>query len=275
MPEIQQKDESLKNLKGLHLWHAPMSSCSQRVRITLVERGRDFESYLINLEKDEHATPEYQRIHPKGLVPALVEDGRLYIESIDIIRHIAGADSPLAHVKDETLLKMADQAQLDLKLLSFEFLFRAKPPPPPKAVEAFQKGHQNEWLQQFRKDFAAGFDVDRLNAAIARTDAGFQHLNDLLSDGRAYLEGTEFNLSDIAWMPNVHRFRLMDWPFERTPHLQAWFERISARPSYQQALVEWQPKLAIESFIAYTEKRQADGTDVRSFPHFKKSEGQS
>lgn len=275
MPEIQPKDESLKNLKGLHLWHAPMSSCSQRVRITMVESGRDFESHLVNLEKDEHATPEYQRIHPKGLVPALVEDGRLYIESIDIIGHIAGVNSPLTHVKDETLLKMADEAQLDLKLLTFEFLFRAGPPPPPEAVEAFQKGHQNEWLQQFRKDFAAGFDADRLNDAIARTDAGFQQLNDVLSDGRAYLEGADFTLSDIAWMPNVHRFRLMDWPFERTPHLQAWFERVSARPSYQQALVEWQPKPSIESFIAYTEKRQADGTDVRSFPHFKKSEGQS
>jgi glutathione S-transferase len=275
MPEIEPKGQSLKELKGLHLWHAPMSSCSQRVRITMIESGQDYESHLINLEKDEHATPEYQQIHPKGLVPALVEDGRLYIESIDIIGQIAGAGSPLARVKDETLLKMADEAQLDLKLLTFEFLFRGGPPPPAEAIEAFQKGHKNEWLQQFRKDFAEGFDPERINDAIARTDAGFRLLNDTLSDGRAYLEGAEFTLSDIAWMPNVHRFRLMDWPFERTPHLQAWFEQVSARPSYQQALVKWQPQPAIEGFTAYTGKRQADGTDVRSFPHFRTVEGHS
>lgn len=275
MPEIEPKDLNLKNLTGLHLWHAPMSSCSQRVRITMVESDRDFESHLVHLEKDEHATAEYQRIHPKGLVPALVEDGRLYIESIDIIGHIAGADSPLAQVKDQTLLQMADEAQLDLKLLTFEFLFRAGPPPPPEAVEAFQKGHQNEWLQQFRKDFAEGFDPARVDDAIARTDAGFEHLNNQLSDGRRFLEGSEFTLSDIAWMPNVHRFRLMDWPFERTSHLQAWFKRVSTRPSYQQALVEWQPDPAIKSFEAYTEKRQAEGTDVRSFLHFQETKGRS
>ena len=85
MPFIEPKDQTLKALTGLHLWHAPMSSCSQRVRIVLAETGQGFESHLVNLEKDEHASPEYQAIHPKGLVPALVDDGRLMIESVDII----------------------------------------------------------------------------------------------------------------------------------------------------------------------------------------------
>lgn len=273
MPEIEPKDPSLKSLGGLHLWHAPMSSCSQRVRIALAESGRGYESHLINLEKDEHASPEYQKIHPKGLVPALVDDGRLYIESIDIIEQVAGASSPLVQVSDKTLLQMADAAQLDLKLLTFEFLFRAGSPPPPDSVEAFQQQHQNEWLKQFRRDFAEGFDPKRLNDAIARTDAGFQHLDDILSDGRIYLEGAEFTLNDIAWMPNVHRFRLMDWPFERTPRLRSWFQRVSNRASYREALLNWQPNPAIEGFQAYTERRHAEGNDIRSFPHFASSGG--
>ncbi|MCY3873651.1 MAG: glutathione S-transferase N-terminal domain-containing protein [Rhodobacteraceae bacterium] len=85
MPEIEPIDQALKSLKGIHLWHAPVSSCSQRVRIALAECGKDYDGHLVDLEKDEHATPEYQRIHPKGLVPALIDDGRLYIESIDIM----------------------------------------------------------------------------------------------------------------------------------------------------------------------------------------------
>ncbi len=268
MPEIEPKDRTLKSLKGIHLWHAPMSSCSQRVRIALAESGKDFVSHLINLEKDEHATPEYQRIHPKGLVPALLDEGRLYIESIDIISHIAGNEGPLAETGSKQLLALADAAQIDLKLLTFEFLFRIGPPPPSEAAEAFQKSHQNEWLRQFRIDFANGFDRGRLNDAIARTDEGFRHLDRLLSDGRTYLEGPEFTLSDIAWMPNVHRFRLMDWPFESTRHLQAWFQRISERPSYRLALLDWQPAQVAETFGEYTKRRQAKGTDVRSFPHF-------
>ena len=102
-----QEIRPLKSLEGLHLWHAPMSSCSQRVRIALAETGRAYESHVINLEKDEHATPEYQAIHPKGLVPALVDNGHLFIESIDIIRHIAADTAELASAASTELLEMA------------------------------------------------------------------------------------------------------------------------------------------------------------------------
>ena len=265
MPEIEPKDLSLKALSGLHLWHAPMSSCSQRVRIVLAESGQSFESHLIDLEKDAHASAAYQAIHPKGLVPALVDDGHLFIESIDIIRHVAGDATELGKTASPELLQMADEAQIDLKLLTFEFLFRAGPLPPKEKADAFQVAHNNEWLKQFRKDFAAGFDPARIDAAVNRTDAGFKALNDLLLDGRSYLSGDVFTLSDIAWMPNVHRFSLMGWPFERTPHLQAWFDCVSQRPSYNSALLVWQNENTAGALSAYTAQRRAEGTDIRAF----------
>lgn len=265
MPFIEPKDQSLKTLTGLHLWHAPMSSCSQRVRIVMEETGKTFESHLINLEKDEHATAAYQAIHPKGVVPALVDDGQLMIESIDIIQYLAGDGSDLLTHASPELLRLADEAQLDLKLLTFEFLFRAAPPPPPEAVEAFEAGHQNAWLKQFRRDFAAGFAPDRIDDGVRRTDEGFRHLDGLLSDGRPYLSGDTFSLSDIAWMPNFHRMDLMGWPYERTPHLRQWFARVSQRPSYRKALVDWEKQSVAEDSRAYTASRRAAGTDVRSF----------
>jgi len=268
MPQIEPQDESLKSLKGLHLWHAPMSSCSQRCRIVLAETEQDYESHLVDLEKGEHATPDYQRIHPKGLVPAFVDNGALYIESIDIIQQIAGPDSPLFAAGSGDLLGRADDAQVDLKILSHEFLFRARPPMSAEQAEAFDKAHQNDWLRQFKRDFANGFDPDRLNQAAARTDAGFQHLEAQLADGRDWLEGDVFSLSDVAWMPNIHRFSLMDWPFENTPYLASWFDRIKARPSYQKGLLDWQPEPVAPLFAAYTKTRQAQKTDIRSLPHF-------
>ncbi|MEM6460408.1 MAG: glutathione S-transferase family protein [Pseudomonadota bacterium] len=264
MPEIEPADTSLKSLTGLHLWHAPMSSCSQRVRIVLTEAGREYESHLVNLEKDEHASAAYQAIHPKGLVPALVDDGRLIIESIDIIRHLATEELAAPDEDAADLLAMADAAQQDLKLLTFEFLFRAAPPPPTEAAEAFQNNHQNSWLRQFRLDFAKGFDAERIEGAIARTAERFDVLDARLCDGRPYLSGNLFSLSDIAWMPNVHRFRLMGWPFERTPHLQSWFDRISTRQSYRDGLLAWQNAQVIASFKDYTRLRQKQQTDIRS-----------
>lgn len=48
-------------------------------------------------------------MHPKGLVPALVDDGDLIIESIDIIRHLAGRNDALADTTLPELLEMAPQ----------------------------------------------------------------------------------------------------------------------------------------------------------------------
>ena len=103
------------------------------------------------------------------------------------------------------------------------------------------------------------------DAAVDRILAGFQHLDGLLSDGRPFLSGAEFSISDVAWMPNVHRFRLMDWPFELTPNLASWFERISKRDSYQKGLLEWQPAPVPGRFGDYTKQRQEAETDVRQF----------
>ncbi|MEP0940668.1 MAG: glutathione S-transferase family protein [Rhizobiaceae bacterium] len=265
MPQIDPANPSLKSLKGRHLWHAPMSSCSQRVRIVLNETGQDYDSHLVNLEKDEHATPEYQAIHPKGLVPAYVNDGKLFIESVDIIQQIAGPKSELLSAADPQLLEMADEAQTDLKLLTFEFLFRFAGPAPQDKSDAFQAAHQNDVLKQFKLDFAKGFERERIDAAVNRTAAGFQHLNDLLADGRMFLSGNRFSLSDIAWMPNFHRFQLMEWPFERTPNLQAWFGRVAARDSYQVGLVDWQPAPLRAEFAKYVAKRRDEGTDIAQF----------
>ena len=270
MPEIEPVDQSLKSLQGVHLWHASLSSCSQRVRIVLAEIGRDYESHLVNLEKDEHATEAYQAIHPKGLVPALVEDGRLFIESIDIIRHISG-DAPGLGKGSPDLLELAAAAQHDLKLLNFEFLFRAAPLPPDRSAKAFQNNHRNAWLRQFRIDFANGFDIDRINAAVKRTDEGFGLLDDRLSDGRKFLSGDTFSLSDIAWIPNVHRVQLMNWPFKNGSLLRNWFERVSSRTSYARALLDWQNGHVLESFADYTEMRRLAGTDIRAFPHFREA----
>ncbi|MEP2783386.1 MAG: glutathione S-transferase family protein [Pseudoruegeria sp.] len=264
MPEIEPKDLSLKTMKGIHLWHAPLSSCSQRVRITLAETGRTFESHLVDLEAGEHASEAFQRIHPNGVVPALVEDGRLYIESIDIIRHLARAHTALS-IGDADLLALADGAQVDLKLLTFEFLFRGASPPTEEAAKAFQRNHKNAKLKQFHRDFEAGFTKERLDHAVRRTAAAFNVLDARLADGRPYLSGDQFSLTDIAWMPNAHRFSLMGWPFQQTPYLAVWFDQIRQRNSYKTALMDWQSEDVAGLFKSYTDARQTEGRDIHHY----------
>ena len=249
MPIIDTTNKSLRELIGVHLWHAEMSSCSQRVRIALAEKSIQYTSNIIDLHAGENASAEYQAIHPLGLVPAIVIDGELIIESIDIIDEVDQryGQSSLRpqQEKDKVvmldLMKRADDAQPSLKLLTFEFLFSAAPPVSAEAFTQFQRNHKNAQLTQFFRDFKKGFSHDRVLAAITKCHEDFLLLDQLLSDGRTYLAGEEFTLADVSWSPNFHRFDLFQWPLEQYPALSAWFARLKLRPSYKQGVVDWEP----------------------------------
>lgn len=72
----------------LELYHSPISTCSQKVRLCLHEKQIDYVSHVINLHKDEHLQPNYLAINPNGVVPALVHDGRPIIDSSVIMEYL-------------------------------------------------------------------------------------------------------------------------------------------------------------------------------------------
>ena len=53
----------------IELYHAPTSTCSQKVRMCLFEKNIEWISRPLNLASDEHLTPEYLAINPNGVVP--------------------------------------------------------------------------------------------------------------------------------------------------------------------------------------------------------------
>ena len=65
----------------LKLYTAENSICTQKVFLTLLEKGLDWESEYLDLFKNEQYRPEYLRINPKGVVPSLVYQGKVVIES--------------------------------------------------------------------------------------------------------------------------------------------------------------------------------------------------
>lgn len=271
MPIIEPKNTDLKALKGIHLWHAGLSSCSQRVRVTLAELGQGFESNVLNLHAGEHASEEYQNIHPNGVVPALVHDGTLIIESVDIIAYLDeiigngqlsnGADSK--EIKE--LLTRADAAQAALKVCTFEFLFSGGPKLPEDKFESFIQSHQSDYLKQFHRDARAGLDRDRVHEAVTNVDGDFEFLEDRLSDGREWLAGDVFTIADIAWMPNLHRMDLMRWPLDRYPTLKKWFARASARDSYKNALKAWEPQPLFDVALPVLDRRRESGDGIERY----------
>ena len=65
----------------LELYHNALSTCSQKVRLVLAEKGLDFESHPVDLAGGEQHAPDYVKMNPNHVVPTLVHDGRVLIES--------------------------------------------------------------------------------------------------------------------------------------------------------------------------------------------------
>ena len=85
---VNPKNKSVEAFEGIHLYHGAISNCSMRVRMTLVEKGLEWTSHHIDLKKKENITDEYFGINPNGLVPTLIDNGVVHIESNDIIDYL-------------------------------------------------------------------------------------------------------------------------------------------------------------------------------------------
>jgi glutathione S-transferase len=271
MPIIPAGREDLKTLKGIHLWHAGMSNCSQRCRITLAELGLEWESHVVNLQKAEHATEEYQQINPNGVIPSLVHDGTVVINSVDIIAYLdeTFGDGSLrpAEYEEEIVaaLAHADKSQVGVKYCTFEFIFRGGPQADEETFQKLINGLHSQWLQDFHHEYRAGFSRERIHEMVGLVHEDLLQLEAVLGDGRKWMAGDKFTLADIAWMPNVHRYDVMRWPLERYPNVHRWFEIASARDSYKIALEGWEPKPLFDVALPILDERRANGDGIDAY----------
>ena len=137
------KTREVLGWKGVHVLHFMGSSCSQKLRIFLNLKGIPWESHLVDLLANENFRPWFLGINPRGLVPVLVHDGAVHIESNDIIQYLEKTFPtprliPAGHENEvAALLKHEDDLHLDLRTLSFRFVFA--PPGPPKPADGAEE----------------------------------------------------------------------------------------------------------------------------------------
>ena len=64
------------------------SSTSFRLRIALNAKGLAYTPEFVNLPKMQHRDPAYMAKNPQGLVPALLDGGRLYTQSLAVLEYL-------------------------------------------------------------------------------------------------------------------------------------------------------------------------------------------
>jgi len=75
----------------IELYHFGFSTCSQKVRLVLAEKGLDFVSHEVDLLGGAQHDPEYVKLNPNHVVPTLVHDGTALIESTLINEYLDDA----------------------------------------------------------------------------------------------------------------------------------------------------------------------------------------
>jgi hypothetical protein len=73
---------------ALDLYHHGSSACAAKVRFALAEKALPWTSHYVDILRGEQFKPEYLALNPKGVVPTLVHDGAVIVESTVICEYV-------------------------------------------------------------------------------------------------------------------------------------------------------------------------------------------
>ena len=195
----------------------PWSINTRKVLTTLAEKGHEARLALVMIPKGEHKQPPYLALHPFGKVPALDHDGFVLYETRAINAYLDDLlPGPPLRPSDRRAAARVDQWT---NAADAYFIPHAAPLIVESMFRRYLGGEQNQ-------------------AAIAAGRAGIQAPLDVLDRWLAdhdYLAGASFTLADIHWMPYLEYLaRIGEGEHvARRPHVDAWWRRISARPSWE------------------------------------------
>ena len=234
--EDQVKTKEVLEWNGLHLLHFSMSSCSQKVRILLREKVLDWASHPINLVSGEQKSAWFLGINPNGVVPVLVHDGQVHVESNDILIYLdetfpsaQGSYLPSSaeeRSRAQRFMDLEDELHADLRIVTFSFV---------------APGNLMKGAEQI---------TDReVDLALSRFQSAFEALDQELQNA-PYLCGERMMLPDIAWFISTHRLALGGYPLENHARLNAWYEGLLRRPALSAEVAEgaFLPRFAGSAF---------------------------
>jgi glutathione S-transferase len=253
------------------LYHAMHSTCSQKVRICLFEKGIEWESRLISLDKKEHLTEEYLKVNPNGVVPSLVHDGQPVVDSSVICEYLdesfpqnplSPADA-LGRAKMRAWMRYVEEvptAAVRAPSFNGAFLYRFEG----MDDEQFRKEQSD--IRPLRKHFyrrmgPKGFATADIEASVEQLSRTVERMESALSRG-PWLLGETYSLADIVVAPLVDRMAdlgLRDlWEGGRRPGVEQWLGRMQQRPAFQRAF----PKGArLTDFLKVTSARTLLASD--------------
>lgn len=230
----------------LKLYHDHNAVCCQKVELALHEKGLNYEEQIVSLFKSEQYSPEYLKVNPRGVVPTLVHDGNVIIESTLICEYIEEAfgGAPLLprdaaeRAKARLWTKLVDdEIHQAGSVLSFCAMFRDRMLTMPKVEreKRFKNVGNPIREEMYRSSVELGVDSPAAFRAIASFELMTRDLEELLARGTGWISAEGFSLAEIGLTPYFARIEFLGlkdiWLAER-PRVSAWWERVKDRQSF-------------------------------------------
>jgi len=198
------------------LYHDLRAPNPRRVRIFLAEKGVAYDTIEVSIAAQAHQTPEFRKKNPIALLPVLeLADGKILRESMAICRYIED-------VYPEPNLFGADaweRAQIEQwnRHAELELLYPIS--------QVFRNTHKF-WIGRIRQSPEFG---DIMRELVAQR---FEWLDGELAS-RPFIAGSRFTVADITALCAIDFGKVSDIRIDaaKHPHLAAWHQRVSDRPS--------------------------------------------
>ena len=232
----------------LTLYHAMHSTCSQKARICLFEKGLEFESRLVDLAGKEQLTPEYLKLNPNGVVPTLVHDGEPVTDSSVICEYLdeqfpqvpLSPPDVLGRARMRAWLRYIDEvptAAVRVPSFNGAFLYRFQ------GMDAERFKQEQADVRPLRKHFSRrmgpeGFSQADIGASVEQIGRTVDRMEDALAKG-PWLLGDRYTIADMTLAPLIDRMADLGfsdiWSDGRRPRVSDWYRRMRERPAFQRA----------------------------------------
>ncbi len=230
------------------LHHAHISTCSQKVRLCLAEKGLAWTDHPIEFARGEHLTPAYLALNPNGLVPTLVHDGRPVIDSSVICEYLEeiAPDHGTALMPRDAYGRARVRAWLR---------YIEEVPTPAIRVPSFNAVFLNGWRQMtdtqraryiektplrkghYRRFGTDGFSNDQVDESTEQLRQTVERIDGAVAKGSPWLAGDAISLADLCVLPTIVRMSDigLEDAWRDSPNMMDWYARMRARPSFTTA----------------------------------------
>ena len=229
----------------LTLYHAPTAVCAAKARVVLAEKGLSFEGHMLNLHTGDQFKPEYMKLNPNAVVPTLIHDGNIIIESTVINEYLdeAFADKPLrpkdalGHARVRLWTKKEDSIHDAINTMTATIIFRhdLMQKSPEERAARYSKMPDPAKREKWKKMMEGGLDSPIVHEALIRFIRHFRDMENALANG-PWLVGEQFSVADLNVASVMLLLQRIEFSYAEHAHVQRWADACYARPALARAL---------------------------------------